>query len=162
MWSVVHRNVVMRRMTVCAGNATVCFRNKHILLSGYFTFLIYCVLLMEDTLSTKESNDKSFAIFRCQTASIPLILHQKTQLPHLIIENLRQSTVARNFTSNDQDRSVLRTTFGLDFCLWQITVVYAHIYNFLYYTVIATNHATTVAFNNAAWLTLNLWSRKMW
>jgi hypothetical protein len=36
------------------------FLYKHILLSGNFTFLIYCVLLMKDTLSTKESYDKSF------------------------------------------------------------------------------------------------------
>ena len=27
---------------------------------GDFTFLIYCVLLIEDTLSTEESNNKSF------------------------------------------------------------------------------------------------------
>jgi hypothetical protein len=43
-----------------ARNTTVCFRIKRIFLSGDFTFLIYCVLLIEDTLSTKNSNDKNF------------------------------------------------------------------------------------------------------
>ena len=43
-----------------ASYTTVRFRIKRLFLSGDLTFLIYCVLLIEDTLSMKKSNDNNF------------------------------------------------------------------------------------------------------
>ena len=120
------------------------------------SFIVF--FLIEYTMPTKESNGKNFHNISTSARILILLknLNFHTWLLKIYVSQQQQGISFQMIKIGLYQVRIL----DLMFCLWQIMVMYDHIYIFVYCTTITNINVTIVDFNNAAWLTLNLLEEK--
>ena len=110
------------------------------------SFIVF--FLIEYTMPTKESNGKNFHNISTSARILILLknLNFHTWLLKIYVSQQQQGISFQMIKIGLYQVRIL----DLMFCLWQIMVMYDHIYIFVYCTTITNINVTIVDFNNAA------------